>query len=175
MKRPTASVKTAIQSCLPCATTRLPALGSCDLYYTHFDGEKYTLPVNMGPRINTPPGSRSPAFCQWKKLLFSSNRKGSYGGSDLWMVQKDKRRQVGCCGQPGPCNQHPGQEESPFYTAMAKPFISDPMDIPVWEALISLCRNGTIKKKEWSEPVNLGYPINSEGDEAAWPLIIWVK
>lgn len=142
--------------------------GSCDLYYTHFDGEKYTLPVNMGPRINTPAWESQPClFANGKKLLFSSNRKGSYGGSDLWMVQKTGEGKWGAVANLGPVINTPGQEESPFLYSDGKTLYFRSNGHTGMGGFDLFMSKWDDQKKEWSEPVNLGYPINSEGDEGS--------
>ena len=142
--------------------------GSCDLYYTHFDGEKYTLPVNMGPRINTPAWESQPClFANGKKLLFSSNRKGSYGGSDLWMVQKTSEGKWGAVANLGPVINTPGQEESPFLHSDGKTLYFRSNGHTGMGGFDLFMSKWDDQKKEWSEPVNLGYPINSEGDEGS--------
>ena len=142
--------------------------GSCDLYYTHYDGEKYTLPVNMGPRINTPAWESQPClFANGKKLLFSSNRKGSFGGSDLWMVQKTSEGKWGTVVNLGPVINTPGQEESPFLHSDGKTLYFRSNGHTGMGGFDLFMSKWDDQKKEWSEPVNLGYPINSEGDEGS--------
>ena len=142
--------------------------GSCDLYYTQFDGETYTLPVNMGPRINTPAWESQPClFANGQKILFSSNRKGSLGGSDLWMVQKTSEGKWGAVVNLGSAINTEGQEESPFLHRDGKTLYFRSNGHTGMGGFDLFMSKWDEQNKEWSTPVNLGYPINSEGDEGS--------
>ena len=127
----------------------------------------------MGPRINTPHTGVAALPLPMEKNCCFINRKKSYGGSDLWMVQKTSEDKWGAVANLGPVINTQVRKVSLLHSD-GKTLYFRSMDIPVWEALISLCRNGTIKKK-WSEPVNLGYLSTVKGMRAAWPLIILGK
>jgi hypothetical protein len=69
--------------------------GGYDLYYSTWDGSKWSAPVNFGPKINTasdeyrPILTGSEVFTN-RLMIFSSNRPGGKGGFDLYMVGVDK-------------------------------------------------------------------------------------
>ncbi len=71
------------------ASDRAGGLGGFDLYYSVFDGEAWSSPVNMGPDINTeyneyrPVLGNAPDFIN-HYLLFSSDRPSGLGGYDLY-------------------------------------------------------------------------------------------
>ena len=58
--------------------------GSWDLYFAVLKSGKYTDPVNLGPRINSPYDEISAAELDRETILFSSNRPGSTGRYDLY-------------------------------------------------------------------------------------------
>jgi hypothetical protein len=63
--------------------------GGYDLYYSLWDGGKWSAPVNFGPAINTSYDEYRPILHRNmeytnKLLIFSSNRPGGKGGFDLY-------------------------------------------------------------------------------------------
>lgn len=53
---------------------------------------KWTKPVNMGKDVNSVTWDSHPTLSvDGRKMIFSSKRKGSIGGSDLWMTEKMKK------------------------------------------------------------------------------------
>lgn len=65
--------------------------GGYDLYYSQWEGGRWSAPVNFGPAINSAADEYRPILrTDWQYtnqlLLFSSNRPGGKGGFDLYMV-----------------------------------------------------------------------------------------
>lgn len=59
--------------------------GKCDIYYSSFDGRKWTFPLNIGRPVNTSAWESQPSIsANGKMLFFTSNRPGGLGGMDLW-------------------------------------------------------------------------------------------
>ncbi|GGN04293.1 hypothetical protein GCM10010967_44030 [Dyadobacter beijingensis] len=70
--------------------------GGEDLYYSEYKDGKWSVPVNAGPRINTPHNEYRPVLpdmsnFNYTLLLFSSNRPGGKGGYDLYMTGLKQR------------------------------------------------------------------------------------
>jgi len=63
--------------------------GSKDLYFSAYNGGKWTSPINMGQDINTP-GEETFPFYVNGKLYFSSNGHPGLGGMDIYKVDKRK-------------------------------------------------------------------------------------
>jgi hypothetical protein len=79
------------------ASDRQEGYGGFDLYYSLFDGNKWSVPLNFGPDINTGHNEYRPAYLSMPDeeffndlLIFSSDRPGGLGGFDLYMVGIDK-------------------------------------------------------------------------------------
>ncbi|MES2328104.1 MAG: hypothetical protein V4539_00790 [Bacteroidota bacterium] len=70
--------------------------GGFDLYYSKFENDKWSAPVNFGPTINTASDEYRPILINVGPgftnnfMLFSSNRPGGKGGFDLYYVGIDK-------------------------------------------------------------------------------------
>ena len=57
--------------------------GGSDIYYSNNLGDSWTLPVNIGPNVNTPGDESFPFVANDSTLYFSSNGHGSLGGLDI--------------------------------------------------------------------------------------------
>ncbi len=138
--------------------------GRCDIFLSHKNSTDWDKPFNLGGPINTPGWESQPSIsADGKTLYFVSLRKGGYGGYDIW---KSTITDKGW-SEPenlGPNINTPYNEQSPFIHPDDQTlyFSSDG-----WPGLGSkdlfLSRKGTDGK--WQKPENLGYPINSSGDE----------
>lgn len=142
-------------------------MGACDLYITVKNGEKWGLPRNFGPVINTASWESQPCLSRdGKKLFFSSDRKGSIGGKDIWLSEKVNGKWQVPYNLGAQVNST-GNDESPYlhHDGVTLYFRSDG-----WQGLGSydlfMTRYNSIDKT-WSQPVNLGLPINTEGNDGA--------
>lgn len=144
--------------------------GRCDLYVCMRIGNQWTKPRNMGPAINSGAWESQPSLSiDGKTLYFVSDRKGGYGGTDIWKsTMKD-----GQWTEPvnmGPEINTASNEHTPFihYDNQTLYFASDGL-VGMGGTDIFVCRkeadpvSGTAR---WSKPENLGYPINTSGDES---------
>jgi len=143
---------------------RPDGLGRCDIYISQKKGDDWTKPFDLSRPINTPGWESQPSIsADGRTLYFVSNRKGGYGGYDIW---KSTLTASGW-GEPenlGPNINTPYDEQSPFI---------HPDDSTLyfssngWPGLggkdLFVSRLG--KDGKWKKPENLGYPINSSGDE----------
>ena len=137
-----------------------------DLYYSERIGDEWTEPKSLGSNINNPNTWESQASLSsdGRILFFASDRPGGFGGSDIWYSQ---RNSDGSWRKPinlGPKINTEGNERSPFLHTDSKTlyFSSSGFDgIGGQDIFFSkLDPNG-----KWSDPVNIGYPINTENDE----------
>jgi len=137
--------------------------GSCDIYFSELDGDRWLPPKNLGPVVNSPAWESHPSLTHdRKRLYFASGRPGGQGGSDIWYTDwKD-----GAWQPPvnlGPPINTPGNEYSPMIAADGRTlyFASDyhpgmgGMDLFV----------SFLSDTGWTTPKNLGYPLNTPGDE----------
>jgi outer membrane protein OmpA-like peptidoglycan-associated protein/tetratricopeptide (TPR) repeat protein len=139
--------------------------GSCDIYAAKILGETVTEPVNLGPDINTAAWETQPSLsADGRTLYFVSNRAGGFGQSDIWM---SRLQDNGVWSDPknlGETINTRGSEMAPYVhpDGQTMYFSSDgQVGLGGMDLFISkLDTSGS-----WSEPVNLGYPINSSGDE----------
>jgi len=143
--------------------------GRCDIYVATKKGDDWGKPFSLSPPINTPGWESQPSIsADGRTLYFVSNRKGGYGGYDIWKSNLTDK------GWSEPENlgsnvNTPYNEQSPF--------------IHPDDSTLYFCSNGwpgmgnqdlfvsrLAKDGKWQAPKNLGYPINTNGDESGLSL-----
>lgn len=148
---------------------RPSGLGSCDIYVAKKNGDSWESPVNLNAPVNSSSWESQPSIsADGQTLYFSSNRKGGYGGYDIW---KSTLTEKGW-GQPenlGPTINTPYDEQSPFihpddntlyFSSNGWPGLGN-MDL-------FISRRGA--DGNWQKPTNLGYPINTSADDSGLSL-----
>jgi len=140
--------------------------GGCDLYFSEKKGDIWSKPENMGQPINTRGWESQPSLSADGNILYyASNRKGTLGGRDIW---RSKRNEAGIWSNPvnlGPTINTVNDDESPFFHPDGKTlyFMSSGHEGMGGYDLFIARRTG----KKWETPQNLGYPINTKGNEGA--------
>ena len=140
-------------------------MGSCDLYWSKRVGDIWSKPRNLGKPVNTRFWESQPTFgADGKTILFTSNRPGGVGGMDIWqttMIAEGEFTEPVNLGSPINTMK---DEDSPFlhpdgitlyFTSMGHKGMGGK------DIFYSVLQgNGT-----WKEPINMGYPINTNDDE----------
>jgi len=139
--------------------------GLCDIYYSFKTGERWTIPQNMGPVINTPNSEKQPSISSDGRVLyFTSNRPGGLGEYDIWM---SRLKDDGTWTPPrnlGDSINTPGFDQSVFiHPDNTTLYFSS----TGWPGMgrFDLYRSTRTSDSTWSEPMNLGYPINTHFQE----------
>lgn len=137
---------------------------SCDLYRATREGDENSWgnPQPLGPEINDPAWDSQPCLSlDGNELFFASRRNGN---ADLYHCFRDEGGNWSMPEDLGPVINTKGTEMAPFIHPDGKTlyFSSDTHTGMGGYDLFMSRRN---EKGEWSEPVNLGYPINTPGDE----------
>ncbi len=143
---------------------RPDGLGRCDIYIAKKQGDGWGKPYDLNPPVNTSGWESQPSIsADGRTLYFVSNRKGGYGGYDIWKSTVTDK------GWSEPENLGPNintssDEQSPYIHADDSTlyFCSNG-----WPGLggMDLFVSHLGKNGQWQKPQNLGYPINSSGDE----------
>lgn len=143
--------------------------GGCDLYYTRRKNGTWIEPINMGPVINSPAWESQPSLSSDGQILyFSSNRKGGLGGNDIWVSVRagDRNGWTKPVNLGAPINTM-GNDESPFIHADGYTLYYRSNGLPgMGDFDMYVARRGA-NAISWSAPKNLGYPINTIGNEGA--------
>lgn len=99
-----------------------------------------------------------------KKLYFSSNREGGYGGHDLWVVNYVRRGRT--WSEPvnlGPVINTAKNEMFPYWNQHDNKLYFSSSGHPGFGGLDLFVSEGS--GEEWSVPENLSIPMNSGGDD----------
>ena len=140
------------------------SLGACDLLMAYRSDSFWTVPESFGGTINTTDYEGMPCLsADNKTLFFISNKKGGYGGMDIWMSHfKD-----GLWQEPinlGPKINSPGNEFAPFLHPDGKHFYFS-SDGHIGFGGLDLFVANWLQDTVWSFPRNLGLPINTAFDD----------
>lgn len=142
------------------------SFGSCDLYITYKVNGQWQKAANMGNKINSRSWDSQPSLsADGSMLFFSSNRRGGYGGNDIWFSQRMEDGSWSEVKNVGPVINTPQDEVSPFiyFNNEQLFFASDGhMGFGGKDLFMSRLENGVFAK-----PSNLGYPINDHQDQLA--------
>jgi len=141
--------------------------GRYDLYKVTKTKTGWSLPKNLGPNINTDWWESAPSISpDGQALYFCSNKPGGYGGIDIYVSYKSERGGWKQAVNLGPTINTAGDEQTPFIHADNKTlyFASNG-----WPGFGGSDLFVTYKKMDgsWSKPINLGYPINTNENEAS--------
>jgi outer membrane protein OmpA-like peptidoglycan-associated protein/Tol biopolymer transport system component len=151
------------------ACDRRDVFGSCDLYYSMLMEDRWTIPANMGHRVNSAAWDSQPTLsADGRTLIFSSRRLGTKGGADLWITWRDEKDAWVTPVNLGPEVNSTGDDESPFLHPDGQTlyFRSDGhAGMGSFDIFYSRKNEYT---DTWQKPENIGYPINTEGEEGAF-------
>ncbi len=152
------------------ACGRKDSKGSCDIYFSYRTQNGWSYPKNIGSPVNTPFWESQPSFSSdGKTLYYSSNRSGGIGGNDIWRAEI-----IGVKPDGTPYFSQPENLGDKINTASneVSPYIHHDnrslyFSSSGWPGLgkmdIFLSRMNDAGK--FTIPENLGYPINSSGDD----------
>lgn len=135
-----------------------------DIYVSYYIDERWTPITKLNKNINTKYWESHACISKdGHTLYFTSNRPGGYGGLDIYVTKKNAKGDWGIPENLGPKINTPLNEQSPFITMdNEKLFFSSQGHTNMGGYdIFYAARNGN----EWSDPVNIGYPINSTDDD----------
>lgn len=138
--------------------------GSCDLYITYRLNGNWQRPTNMGKHVNSRFWDSQPSLsADGSILFFSSNRRGGFGGNDIWFTVRKGDGTWTEAKNLGPTINTPKDEVSPFiyFNNEILFFASDGhQGFGGLDIFMSRIING-----EFTKPENIGYPINDHQDQ----------
>jgi len=147
------------------ACDRSDGYGSCDIYYSERNGDSWSDPVNLGQVVNSRTWDSQPTISSdGNTLYFVSKRSGGLGKADIWKTTKDRDGNWTSPVNMGRPINTPEDEQSPFIHPDNKTlYFSSEGHTGMGGFDIYVSRKNL--KGEWSEPQNLGYPINTGVDD----------
>jgi len=138
-----------------------------DLYVSNLVGSVWSTPKNLGPNINSSYWEPSATTnSEENVIIFSSTRKGGYGGRDLYMSKKLPNGEFGPAKNMGPKINTDNDEDGPFIHADGKTlYFSSKGHKSMGGFDIFHCDVDLEKGEVKTDPTNVGYPINTADDD----------
>lgn len=139
--------------------------GAGDLFECTRQGDSWSEPVPLPPTINTP-GNESSAWYSFdrQQLFFVSDREGGLGGQDIWVSHWDAIANTwGEASNLGPSVNTLQDEEGIYVHPDGKSIYFSSRghtSMGGYDVFRSTLTDG-----RWSKAENLGWPVNSPGDE----------
>jgi outer membrane protein OmpA-like peptidoglycan-associated protein len=152
------------------ACNRPGGLGSCDIYYSFFNGKRWSTPKNAGNSVNSSNWDAQPTISSDNRFLFfSSNRAGGKGKKDIWRAEIVAISENGNIKWNQPQNAGSiintvGDEISPFIHPNNTSFYFA-SDFHPGMGGMDLFLSEIQTDGSFSQPTNLGFPINTNKDE----------
>ena len=136
-----------------------------NLYYTRLVNGKWSSLVKLNDNINTKYWESHASMSRDRKTLyFSSNRKGGYGGLDIYSSERQPNGEWGPAKNLGPQINTEYNDDTPFITETGnKLYFSSygHYNMGGYDNFVSQ----KSAYNTWADPVNLGYPINTTDDD----------
>lgn len=139
---------------------------NCDIYYSDYLGGGDWSDIKQVPGINDPTywDSQPSIAADGKTMFFASDRKGGIGGCDIYKTVRDETGKWSAPINLGTLINTKGNEKSPFMHSDSETlYFSSDGHMGVGGYDIFYSRKN--EKGEWTEPKNIGYPINNTSDD----------
>jgi outer membrane protein OmpA-like peptidoglycan-associated protein len=143
------------------------SVGNCDLYISRRTGNNWSKPQNLGRTVNSPEWDSQPTLsADGRTLYFTSTRRGGQGQEDIYVTM------LGADGNWSPARNlgkpvnTAGKDMAPFVHASSTTlyYVTDGL---VGMGGLDVYRCELQGANQWSEPQNLGYPLNTHENEAS--------
>lgn len=140
-----------------------------DIFKSELKGDEWSKPKAFGKPINSSSHEPTASFTHNEKgIYFVSDRNGGYGGSDIYYVEKDQRGKWRRIQNLGPTLNTPYDEDGVFMHPDGKTlYFSSKGHNTMGGYDIFKAVKGP---GGWSEPENIGYPINTADDDVFFSI-----
>lgn len=139
--------------------------GSCDLFITRRTGDRWSRPESLGPGVNGRSWESQPALsADGRTLYFVSDRPGGQGLRDIYVSQWQDSTWAPA-HNVGPEINSARDDVSPFIHANGQTLYFASNGRPGFGGFDLYVTEQA--EANWSEPKNLGYPINTAQDQAS--------
>ena len=152
-----------------CEYLQVKKYQNCDIYRSGYKNDKWGAIEALDSNINSPDSweSQPSISSDGKTLYFVSDRAGGFGGYDIYVSHKDENGKWSPAENLGKVINSKGNEKAPFIHPDNRTlyFSSDGRDgLGGYDIYYSRMNDdGT-----WSEPKNIGYPINTRFDDVGF-------
>ncbi len=148
--------------------------GGGDLFLSHLDGKEWSAPQPIEGEVNTSYWEGHATFsADMRVMYFASERPGGYGGRDIWMAVLGDDGKWGGVRNMGPKVNTAENEDSPFLHPNGLILMYNSEGHNSMGGYDIFQTELTPKDSMWSEPgeaQNLGFPVNTPGDDKYFVL-----
>ncbi len=135
-----------------------------DIWECHQQGDTWTKPERMNKNINSDAHESTVSLSyDGKTLYFVSDRKGGMGGKDIYMSHLDDKGKWGPAENLGAPINTMYSEEGVFIHPDGKTMYFSSQGHKTMGGYDIF--KSTLVDGKWTEPVNLGYPVNGPDDD----------
>ncbi len=141
-----------------------------DIYQSFLEGEEWSKPKEMGGKINSKYHESSVSLAPDSKTLYLvSDRPGGYGDRDIYKVVLSDKAKWGEPQNLGPVINTQYGEEGVDIQADGKTLYFSSQGHNSMGGY-DVFKSSTDSTGKWSEPENLGYPVNTPGDDVFFSI-----
>jgi len=139
---------------------------SGDIYISTLNGNKWSAPKKVLGAINSKYWEPSASIsADEKTLFFTSDRPGGYGGRDIYVCNLLPNGQWAAPKNMGPDINTEYDDDAPFIHPDSKTFYFSSEGHKSMGGFDIFVSKYDADKKTWGKPENVGYPINTAGDD----------
>ena len=147
--------------------------GGGDIYYADFVGNKFeSLSKFDNDEVNTEYWETHCTMTpDGQHMYFVSDRPGGYGGRDIYRLTRLPNGEWSKAQNMGPTINTPYDEDSPFSAVNKKTLYfssNSEKSMGGFDVFVTFVDEDNV----WSTPANMGYPINSTGDDIFYTTTI---
>lgn len=141
--------------------------GRGDIYYSDYDGSNWSKPKYLSNKINSSTYTEHSITetSSTDAIIYSTDRPGGEGGIDLFMCTKDSKGNWYKTKSLGTVINTKGDEDSPFLDYDGKTLYFSSNGHKGYGGFDIFKSVYDSASGEWSEPENLGYPVNTPDNE----------
>ena len=145
---------------------RPDGFGDCDLYFSELVGDQWTKPQNLGHNLNSTGWDAEPSVtADGNTMYFASKRNNSIDSSeDIYVAYKNTDGTWTPPVNLGPPVNTRSSDRSPFIAADGRTLYFSSNGHPGFGGH-DIFMSRKLDDGTWSEPINLGIPINTPGDD----------
>ncbi|MCX7697828.1 MAG: OmpA family protein [Bacteroidales bacterium] len=140
--------------------------GDGNIYMSTWADGKWSAPEKLAQEINSKYYENHACLSpDGQTLYFVSNRPGGYGGKDIWISKRLGHNKWSKPVNAGPSLNTEYDEDSPFILADGKTIYFSSKGHETMGGYDIFYVTYDDKSGQWSKPINVGYPINTTGDD----------
>jgi Tol biopolymer transport system component len=137
-----------------------------DIYVSHLEGDVWTAPTPLEGDINSPGWETHACLsADQNTLYFVSDRAGGYGGRDIYKCVKLPNGKWSKASNLGPTINTEYDEDSPFIHPNKVDLFFSSRGHKTMGGFDIFFSTLNPDSNKWSEPINIGYPINTTDDD----------